>query len=166
MNPRTNAPAEKQPHSNGGLRRSELAVLVLAVLTVFVLLVVAVVPGGVRAQPSFYATAAQVIPVLILALAVNQVWRPRRRHPILLAVLAMLVVGEFAAMLGTAYDVQKQGHADYLIASSRLISDLLEFFTVVGLGVGLTVVLWSTVFPPVVNTASDDKERVGGACSH
>ena len=159
-------PSEKQPHSTGELRRSELAVLVLAALTVFALLMVAVVPGGVRAQPSFYTTAAQVIPVLILALVVDQVWRPEwRRRPVLLAVLAMLVVGEFAAMLGAAYDVQKQGHTDYLIASSRLISDLLEFFAVVGLGVGLTFVLWSTVFPSVVNTASDDKERMG-ACSH
>ena len=75
----------------------------------------------------------------------------------LLAVVAMLVVGEFAAMLGTAYDVQKQGQTQYLIDSSRLTSDLLEFLTVVGLGVGLTVVLWSTVFPQDVNAASDNE---------
>jgi hypothetical protein len=160
-----NAPVEKLRHWTSGLKCSELAALVLAALTVLVLFVVAVIPGGVRAQPPFYTTAAQVIPVLILAIAVNQVWHPGSRHrPTLLAVVAMLVVGEFAAMLGTAYDVQEQGQTQYLIDSSRLFSDLLEFLTVVGLGVGLTVVLWSTVFPQDVNAASD-KERVR-ASSH
>jgi hypothetical protein len=160
-----NALVEKLRRWTSGLKCSELAALVLAAVTVLVLFVVAVIPGGVRAQPSFYTTAAQVIPVLILALAVNQVWHPGRRHrPILLAVVAMLVVGEFAAMLGTAYDMQKQGQKEYLIDSSRQFSDLLEFLTVVGLGVGLTVVLWSTVFPQNAKAASD-KERVG-ASSH
>jgi uncharacterized BrkB/YihY/UPF0761 family membrane protein len=157
MNPAMNAPVGKSEHWTSGLKRSELAALVLAVLTILVLFVVAVIPGWVRAQPSFYATAAQVIPVLILALVVDQVWRPGpRSRPILLAVVAMLVVGEFAAMLGTAYDVHKQGQTEYLINSSRLSSDLLEFLTVVGLGVGLTVVLWNTVFPQNVHAGSDD----------
>jgi hypothetical protein len=160
VNPLLNAPVERQPHSTGGLKRSERAVLVLAALVILVLLVVAVIPGGDRAQPSFYMAAAQVIPVLILALAVNHLWRPRWSRLMLLAVVVMLVVGEFAAMLGTAYDVQEKGHTGYLIASSRLISDLLEFFAVVALGVGLIVVLWSTVFLPDVTAASDDKERV------
>jgi hypothetical protein len=149
----------KRPHSTGGLKRSERAVLVLAALVVLVLLVVAVIPGGARAQPSFYMATAQVIPVLILALAVNHLWRPGWSRLMLLAVVVMLVVGEFAAMLGTAYDVQNKGHTDYLIASSRLFSDLLEFFAVVALGVGLIVVLWSTVFLDV-NAGSDDKERM------
>jgi hypothetical protein len=114
---------------------------------VLVLGVVAVMPGGTRAQPSFYAAAAQVIPVLLLALVVERLWRGWRsmaRVP----VVVLLVLGEVAAMLGTAYDVQTKGHTDYLVASSRLRTDLLEYFAVVGVGVGLIAVLWNTFFEP------------------
>jgi hypothetical protein len=118
------------------------------------LLVVAVLPGGTRAQPSFYATAAQIIPVLILALAVDRVWREWSFKGRLL-VVALLLMGEIAAMIGTAYDVHKKGHPGYLVASSRLLTDLLEFFAVASLGVGLIGVLLTRLFEPAATGAGE-----------
>jgi hypothetical protein len=155
VDPQLNAPVERQPGSIDRHKHLQRVVLVVASLIVLGLLVIAVIPGGRRAQPSFYATAAQVIPVLILALAVEHVWRPGWPFTLLLIVVAILVAGEFAAMVGTAYDVQKNGHTDYLVASSRLLTDMLEFFAVAGIGVGLTAVLWSTAFRPDARATSD-----------
>ena len=119
-------------------------------LIVFALLVIAILPPSLvdisPAQQSFYDTAAQVIPVLILALVVDRVWRHGWSFGLLLAVLTFLVAGEFCAMIGAAYAVQTSAGADYLLASSRLLTDVLEFFVVAGLGVGLIAVLWGTVF--------------------
>jgi hypothetical protein len=119
-------------------------VVVLGTVVVLVLLfVVAAVPGGIRAQPSFYATAAQVIPVLILALAVEGVWRTWATTERLI-VASLLVSGETAAMLATAYAVQEKGR-DYVVASSRLFTDMLVWLTVAAIGVGLIAVLWGTL---------------------
>lgn len=117
-------------------------------LIVFALLVVALIPvhGWRPAQRSLYETAALVIPVLILALAVDHAWRSEWDFLLLLLVLVLLVAGEFASMIGTAYDVQTKGHKDFLVASSRPLTDILEFFAVTGLGVGLIAVLWGLVF--------------------
>jgi hypothetical protein len=77
--------------------------------------------------------------------------------------VALLVFGEFAAMVGTAYDVQDKGHTDYLVASSRLLTDMLEYFAVVGIGVGLIAVLWSAFFRPdavsVRQESSEDSKQ-------
>ena len=119
--------------------------VVLGTVVVLVLLfVVASVPGGIRAQPSFYATAAQVIPVLILALAVEGVWRTWATTERLI-VASLLVSSETAAMLATAYAVQEKEHADYVVASSRLFTDMLVWLTVAAIGVGLIAVLWGTL---------------------
>jgi hypothetical protein len=144
-------------------KRVEHVALVLAGLVVLGLLVYAVVPGGIRAQPSFYGTAAQVIPLLILAIAVERVWHPGWRFELLLLVVRLLVVGELAALVGNAYDVREKGQADYLVASSRLVTDMLEYFAVVGIGVGLMAVLWSTVFRSDVNAGSDRTQRPGAS---
>jgi hypothetical protein len=126
---------------------------------VVALLVVAVLPGGTRAQPSFYETAAQIIPVLILALAVDRVWLGWSFKGRFL-VVALLLMGEIAAMIGTAYDVHKEGHAGYLVASSRLVTDLLEFFAVASLGVGLIGVLLTRLFEPAA-TGADERQSGG-----
>lgn len=85
------------------------------VVVVVVLFIVAVIPySGRRASPELYATAAAVIPLLIVAIAVEQAWRGiglKGRFPVVLA----LVVGEFAAMIGTAYDVEVKGRTRYLL---------------------------------------------------
>lgn len=163
VTPQSKAPLTPEPDSTGRRKRLECGVLVVAGLIVVGLLVVAAIPGGIPAQPSFYETTAQVIPVLILALAVEQVWRPGWSFMLLLLVVAILVAGEFAAMVGTAYDVQENGHTGYLVASSRPLTDMLEYFAVVGLGVGLIAVLWSTVFRLDMNAASGCEKRPGAS---
>jgi hypothetical protein len=117
------------------------------VVILVALFVVAAWPGGIRAQPSFYATAAQVIPVLILALAVERVWRAWSFWERLILAL-VLVGGEAAAMFATAYDVQPKGHTYYEVASSRVFTDMLVWAAVASIGVGLIGVLWSTIFEP------------------
>ena len=127
-------------------------------LSVLALLVLAVIPihGVHPAERSLYETAALVIPLLILALAVDHAWRPGWDFLLLLIVLGFLVAGEFASMIGTAYDVQTRGHKDFLLISSRPLTDILEFFAVAGLGVGLIAVLWGLVFR---DTAPGPRER-------
>ena len=115
---------------------------------VVALLVLALVPihGLGPARSSLYETAALVIPLLVLALAVDDAWRAEWDFLLLLVVIVFLVMGEFASMIGTAYDVQTREHKAFLVASSRPLTDIMEFFTVAGLGVGLITVLWGVVF--------------------
>jgi hypothetical protein len=131
-------------HHRKGLERLALWA---AGLLVFALLMVALIPSTASpADRSLYETAALTIPLLILALAVDNAWHSEWNFGLLLLVLVFLVAGEFASMIGTAYDVQKGPYKDFLIDGSRPLTDLLEFFAVAGLGVGLIAVLWGLVF--------------------
>ena len=145
------------------------------VIAFVAVLVWAVVPGGQRAEPGFYQVAAQIIPVIILALAVERLWigwswRPRA------FVLAPLVLGEIAALSAAAlakqpvggYDVEQrvggydveQRAGGYVVRCSgkliealnldtngcaRTLTDILGALTAFGLIIGLIAVLLTTL---------------------
>jgi hypothetical protein len=140
----------------------------LVVVGVLALIALAVIPGGgpgempsLRPQQAFYGTAAQVIPVLILAFVIERRWLGWPRGGRLL-VAALLLVGELAALLGAAYALPDKrptaGHTypDTLIAKSPVGTDILILFVTASLAVGLSVVLYGAL------VADDSLRREGG----
>ena len=121
-----------------------------------VILAWAFLPGGTRAQPGFYETAAQIIPVLILALAVEQLWGGWTL-PYRAVVLVPLVAGEIAALSAAALATQVFSGGDYLVrcsakivdwgaaSCSRILTDVLGALTAISLIVGLVAVLLNTL---------------------
>jgi hypothetical protein len=116
-----------------------------------VVLVIAVVlyaraKGGQRASASFYETAAQIIPVLIVALAVEQPasWETLS-WAVRIQVVAALLVGEVTAVLAVALGKAEEPTGDYIVFSSQPLTDLLSWLSVLSLAVGFVGVLWITL---------------------
>jgi hypothetical protein len=132
------------------------------------------VPTGKRASQAFYEAGAQIIPVLIVALAVERdphrnwtAWPLKGR----LQVFTAIAVGEVAALIALALGddelptagpltalppaaparnviaaaLQQGEGREYIVFSSQFISDLLTGLTVLGLLVGFAAVVWSTL---------------------
>lgn len=140
--PPTKAP--DVPQSN--TKRTQPTLQSISIVGVIALIVVAIavwaaLDGGTRAQPDFYATTAQVIPVLILAFIVEKTpWEAWNRGYRVIVVVA-LVLGESAALTAAALAEQTDPGGQYLVAASRLLTDLLVAVIVLSLGVCLVAVL-------------------------
>jgi energy-converting hydrogenase Eha subunit A len=124
--------------------------------------------GSARAQPSFYEAAAQIIPVLILALAVEQLWI-RLSFTELVLIMAALVIGETAALISAALafkhkvkvmtDHKVTYKEEYLVWSKRWLTDELALLVALGLVVGLYAVLRTTLAQPQSQAPSDRQPR-------
>jgi hypothetical protein len=137
---------------------------------VFVVVIVwSFLGGGTRASRSFYEIGAQVIPVLIVALAVEREpqtsWK-RWPRSIRVQLFAALVAGEAAALTavalgrdtvastasavetgtsGSKLTLSLDDSGEYLVEGHRFLTDFISWLTVVGLCVGFIAVAWSTL---------------------
>jgi hypothetical protein len=102
--------------------------------------------GGRRASESFYAIAAQILPVLILAVAVEETVHARWREwkaAYRLQVTGALLFAELAALIVIALGEEESD--GYVVWSSRWLTDVLTWLTVVGLLVGFVAVVGRTL---------------------
>jgi hypothetical protein len=100
--------------------------------------------GGKRASASFYETAAQIIPVLIVTLVVEQGVRESWETlswAFRFQVVAALLIGEVAAVLAVALGTATEPNGEYLVYG-RTRTDLLAWLSVAGLAVGFVGVVW------------------------
>jgi hypothetical protein len=117
--------------------------LIPGVAVIVVVVVLAILPGGRRASVSFYETAAQVFPVLLVGLAVEDQLRlfsgrlaPEFRWQIIIAI----AIGEFVSVLAISGVVSSTDlNKDPLVGPSRKLSDLMSWLTVAGLGVSFLI---------------------------
>jgi 4-hydroxybenzoate polyprenyltransferase len=114
---------------------------IVAVLTAAVLYGLWKDPGADRPSAEFHQIASQIIPVLLLAVVVEQSdrWR-RRRSPWPAQVIVALLVGEIAAMIAVAFGEQASPHADYIVSSEQL-TDVLSSLSIVALAAGFLGVI-------------------------
>jgi hypothetical protein len=168
--------AEDKSTAEDAPQNPHLRFFIVSGIGLILILVWAVLPGGTRAQPGFYEAAAQIIPVLILALAVERLWS-RWTLPYRTIVLVPLVAGEIAALSAAALATPRGKSGERLVACSakvaesrdstrcaQVLTDVLGALTAFGLFIGLVAVLLNTlaVRPPAGHTdlASGDVRQV------
>ena len=103
--------------------------------------------GGKRASASFYESAAQIIPVLLVALAVEQRVRDNwdaLSFAVKAQVIAALVIGEATALVAVALG-RTTSEGDYLVFASRPRTDLLACLSAVSLVIGFCGVVLVTL---------------------
>ena len=119
--------------------------LIPSLVVIVAVLVLAAWPGGQRAEVSFYETTAQIFPVLLVGLAVedrlqgfSEALSPAYRWQIVLAV----VVGEFVSVLAVSGAVASYDNGQRIVGPNPTVSDLMSWLTVARLGVGfLTLII-------------------------
>ena len=94
-----------------------------------------------RPSSAFHGAAAQIIPVLVVAIVLEQSHHSQNlRSPGLPLVIFALLVGEIAAMCAVAFGEQKSKNAPYIVGSLPL-TDVLSLLSALALVIGFIGVL-------------------------